>query len=788
MTTKTRLRRPRWLALLAIVVAFTGCPSTPPPSLSVTPDSSTLSAGGAAITLTATAANTSEEVQWKIEGPGSISSASGLSTQYTPPAVSALSSQTTVTLTASLPGAGLSANATITINPVATKPNLGTLEVTVTGLPVGVDSKVTVSGPNGFSQAVTASKTLSDLEPGSYTVSADDVTSGGTTFSATVTGSPATVKANETSSANVAYAAQIPGRGALSVNITGLPDGAKASVTVSGPNGFNQSLTATETISNLEPGTYTVVSGDVTSGGKTFKATITGSPATVEAGKTAVSSVTYAAQTVQPGSLAVSITGLPGGVSANVTVIGPNGFARTLTSSAVLNGLEPGSYALTANDVTSGNTRFAATVTGSPAAVKSGETAISSVSYAAQVGSLQVTISGLPVGLNADVAIAGPDGFNQALTASRALNGLNPGDYAITAKTVRQRLSIVDALFDPVVTGSLATVTASGTAFTSATYAQRPGTGQLWVPSDFRLSGYAASSLAGSGAPAPTTALAPSGIFVGAAFDASGNLWATGIFSNTLAKFTVSQLASGGAVFPDMTITANGLSLSSPFGLAFDAGGNLWVANSNGNSLAMFTPAQLATDGSPAPTVTIRSDKNAPGGSLSGPRGLAFDAGGNLWVTVSPDRLVKFTPAQLAVSGSPAPAVTISSNNNSLVNPIALAFDAGGNLWVANNSADTVVKFAPAQLAATSSPNPETRLSSVNFSLGQPSALAFDASGNLWVTNIKQKTLEMFVVNRIGSGGPAFPNRSVSLGGALGGSSGLAFDPPPTNLPLAQVR
>src|SRR5512135_3305423 len=58
----------------------------------------------------------------------------------------------------------------------------------------------------------------------------------------------------------------------------------------------------------------------------------------------------------------------------------------------------------------------------------------------------------------------------------------------------------------------------------------------------------------------------------GLAFDASGNLFAANSGNNTIAKIT-----SGGTVSP----FASGL--SSPQGLAFDASGNLYVAN-NGDS------------------------------------------------------------------------------------------------------------------------------------------------------------------------------------------------------------
>jgi hypothetical protein len=81
----------------------------------------------------------------------------------------------------------------------------GSLAITVSGLPAGANAAVTVSGPNSFSQNLTATTTLS-VVPGSYTVTAAQVTSNNVRYNATVTGAPATVTSNATSTVTVAYA------------------------------------------------------------------------------------------------------------------------------------------------------------------------------------------------------------------------------------------------------------------------------------------------------------------------------------------------------------------------------------------------------------------------------------------------------------------------------------------------------------------------------------------------------------------------------------------------------
>ena len=69
---------------------------------------------------------------------------------------------------------------------------------------------------------------------------------------------------------------------------------------------------------------------------------------------------------------------------------------------------------------------------------------------------------------------------------------------------------------------------------------------------------------------------------------------------------------------------------------------------------------------------------------VTAPHALAFDAGGNLFVTNANGTVSKFTP------GATASSATLTGLNG----PDALAFDGSGNLFVANGNG-TVSEFAP---------------------------------------------------------------------------------------------
>ena len=118
----------------------------------------------------------------------------------------------------------------------ATVPRMGSLSVAIDGLPAGVVSGVIVTGPDGYRAALDASRTLSSLAHGTYAIVASDVNTNGTRFAAAPASQMAIVGGDAVATASpITYAiTRVP----LTVNVLGLPAGATASVTVSGPGGF----------------------------------------------------------------------------------------------------------------------------------------------------------------------------------------------------------------------------------------------------------------------------------------------------------------------------------------------------------------------------------------------------------------------------------------------------------------------------------------------------------------------------------------------------------------------
>jgi ligand-binding sensor domain-containing protein len=391
-------------------------------------------------------------------------------------------------------------------------------------------------------------------------------------------------------------------------------------------------------------------------------------------------------------------------------------------------------------------------------------------------GSLTVTIT-VPAGVTANVSVTGPGNFAQTLNATTTIGALVPGSYTVRADAAAGADPIVGIPYSGAVTGSPATVVANATADASVTYTQRATAGYLWVANigADKISGFTSAQLAASGTPVPAVSLSIKGSKI--AVDASGGMWVSSYQRDTLYYFTQAQLLAGGSPLPTRRIGTKSGSLSQPTGLAFDAQGDLWVANRANNTLVEYTPSQLAATGAPVPTSTVTSVFNF----MATPWGIGFDAHGTLWVASFADSVVVgYSAAQLATGGAITPIGGIS--NTAGHGTFGVAFDAAGNLWVAAILGQ-ISKFTPDQLTSLGAPVPSVVISGSGL-LG-PVAFAFDASGSLWVADELGAQLVKYTTSQLAAGGSPVPAVIIhNTGGSVQQPTDLAFSPHAAALPI----
>lgn len=139
---------------------------------------------------------------------------------------------------------------------------------------------------------------------------------------------------------------------------------------------------------------------------------------------------------ISTGSLQLTVNGLGSGVDAALTVTGPGGFSRTVAASSTLTDLAAGDYTVAAAAVDGGSVSYEPAQTSQTVTVQADQSTLVVVDYVAQLGGLQVTITGLPLGATADASVTGPGGFAQSVQNSVTLSDLPVGDYTVTAQPV----------------------------------------------------------------------------------------------------------------------------------------------------------------------------------------------------------------------------------------------------------------------------------------------------------------------------------------------------------------
>lgn len=311
-------------------------------------------------------------------------------------------------------------------------PLYGKLSVSAAGFPTGTTPRILVATPSGSTMVVMGGGTLTELVSGEYTLTAQPVTADGATYGASPATQTAIVSANEAPT-RVAFEYGVV-TGALAVNIGGVPAGSTPTVTISGP-GVERTITTSQTMKGLAPGTYRVSTTPVMNAGRVYAPQQTTQEIAVAAGLTpAAATISF---NLASGGMDIDVGGLPAGVNAAVTVSGPAGYSKTLAASEVLANLQPGTYTLIAADISLSGNIYSATPPTQLVEVGPSLTAARAlVRYAVGSGGIAVAITGLPQNLAASATLVGPSGFSRSLTATATFTGLATGNYTLTASPV----------------------------------------------------------------------------------------------------------------------------------------------------------------------------------------------------------------------------------------------------------------------------------------------------------------------------------------------------------------
>ncbi len=198
---------------------------------------------------------------------------------------------------------------------------------------------------------------------------------------------------------------------------------------------------------------------------------------------------------------------------------------------------------------------------------------------------------------------------------------------------------------------------------------------------------FAAAATAAAPTPGHTfasTGKGPSGIAV----DAAGSVYTANTNAGTVTKAT-----SAG------TTTTLGTTGKGPIGIAVDAAGNVYTANSAADSVTKITPAGVSS---------------ILGTTGNQPMDIAVDSAGNVYTAnYLSSNVTKITPAGVST--------TLAATGT---HPLGILVDGQGNVYTANEKTNDVTKITPAGVA-----------SQLGTTGGWPQAIAMDGQGNVYTAN-----------------------------------------------------
>lgn len=276
---------------------------------------------------------------------------------------------------------------------------------------------------------------------------------------------------------------------------------------------------------------------------------------------------------------------------------------------------------------------------------------------------------------------------------------------------------------------------------------------------------------------------------VGLAMDGSGNLYVTDIGNQVVRKFSVGgsistvagsyMIASQGygspvgGYQPDNGVAANAW-FNSPFGVAVDSGGNIYIADTLNHIIRKVNGTTIATVAGVSETPGSNDTGNAVQAHLNAPRGLAVDASGNVYIAdTNNNKVLKLTNGALttvagtgvAGSSGDGKAATLAQ----LFAPRGVAVDNAGNLYIADYSNQRIRMVSPNGIITTIAGTGRSGYSgdggtATSATLSFPSAVAVDAKGNVYVADTQNNVIRMLAPTGSVSGGGTPPAIRTSQG------------------------
>lgn len=204
--------------------------------------------------------------------------------------------------------------------------------------------------------------------------------------------------------------------------------------------------------------------------------------------------------------------------------------------------------------------------------------------------------------------------------------------------------------------------------------------------------------------------------------DADGNVYTTDQFEDRVQKFS-----SDGTFLLDFGSSGSGLGqFSGAYSARVGPNGKVFLADSNNGRIQTFD-----ADGT-------NPSEFASGATLTFPTDVAFDSGGNVYISdYASNQVLKYDPT----GATELLAVTVGAGSLALSNPLSVGVDSLGNIYVSDTGSATVQKFDASgvyvdSIGGTGSDNGEFGIS--------PGYIAIDENDFIYVSDGTNNRIQKF--------------------------------------------
>ncbi len=240
----------------------------------------------------------------------------------------------------------------------------------------------------------------------------------------------------------------------------------------------------------------------------------------------------------------------------------------------------------------------------------------------------------------------------------------------------------------------------------------------------------------------------------GATVDSAGNVYVADFRNSTIRKITSSGVVSTLAGLAGNSGSADGTGSAArfnlPFGVAVDSAGNVYVADTENDTIRKITPSGVVSTLAGLAGSSGSVDGAGSAARFFNPEGVAVDGAGNVYVAdTENDTIRKITPAGVVstlagLAGSPG-SVNATGSSARFSFPASVAVDTSGRVYVADANNFTVRKITPAGVVSTLAGwaghpgSADGRGQTARFTF--PQGVAVDGAGNVYVADTNNDTI-----------------------------------------------